>query len=674
MGSSAVADRRLLAPVPDGWTFTRAASVPSAFLTAWFALHDVAQVRAGERVLVHAAAGGVGMAAVQVARLLGAEVFATAGPGKHAVLRELGLDEAHTASSRDTDFARRFPEVDVVLNSLAGEFVDASLRLLRRGGRFVELGKTDPRDPAGVTYRAVDLADAGPDRVQEMLTELLDLLTTGDLAHLPVRSMPMGRAREAFRFMAQARHTGKLVLTTAPYGDGTVLITGGTGTLGGLVARHLVTEHGVRDLVLVGRRGIEPPGTADLRAAGARVRVAACDVSDRDALAALLADIDGPLTAVVHAAGVLDDGTLTSLTPERLAAVLRPKADAAWHLHALTEGLDLSAFVLFSSAAGTFGGPGQGNYAAANTALDALAEHRRARGLPAVSLAWGPWAAESAMTGGLSSGDRARMTRGGVRPLAAAEALALLDAACRSTAGAVAALRLDTAALTTGPGTPPALLRDLVRRPAGPAREDTGAQPALPERLAGLGEEQRRRAVLDVVRRNAAAVLGHTRVSAVDTARGFLDLGFDSLTAVELRNRLTEATGARLSATVVFDHPTPAALARHLLTELAPLVQAAQTAAPTAQDPEAELRDAIAAIPLDRLRQAGLLGELARLAGIAVPAQDHPAEPHHAPDGHADDPADGSEDDESGQLMNALDDMSIDDLIRIAHDERPRGN
>ncbi|MEG3632072.1 SDR family NAD(P)-dependent oxidoreductase, partial [Streptomyces poriticola] len=533
-------------------------------------------------------------------------------------------------------------------------------------------------DTAGIAYRAVDLADAGPDRIQEMLTELLDRLAAGDLAHLPVRSVPMGRAREAFRFMAQARHTGKLVLTTAPYGDGTVLVTGGTGTLGGLVARHLVTEHGIRDLVLVGRQGTETPVTAELRAAGARVRVAACDVSDRAALAALLADIEPPLTAVVHAAGVLDDGTLTSLTPERLAAVLRPKADAAWHLHELTEDRDLSAFVLFSSAAGTFGAPGQGNYAAANTALDALAEHRRSRGLPAVSLAWGPWAAESAMTGGLSSGDRARMTRAGVRPLAATEALAVLDAACRTGAGALAALRLDTAALTARTGTPHALLRDLVRRPAGPARDDAETQPALPERLAGLGEEQRRRAVLDVVRRNAAAVLGHARASAVDTARGFLDLGFDSLTAVELRNRLTEATGLRLSATAVFDHPTPAALARHLLTELEPLVRAAQSALPSAPDPDAELRGAIAAIPLERLRQAGLLDELARLAGVAVPAQDAPAEQHAAPDDHPDDPADGPEDgpedDGSDDLMDVLDDMSIDDLIRIAHDERPRGN
>ncbi|MEU6671192.1 type I polyketide synthase [Streptomyces sp. NPDC046727] len=675
MGSSAVADRRVLAPVPDGWGFTRAASVPSAFLTAWFALHDVARVRAGDRVLVHAAAGGVGMAAVQVARLLGAEVYATASPGKHGVLRAAGLDEAHVASSRDTEFARRFPEMDVVLNSLAGEFVDASLRLLRTGGRFVELGKTDLRtDTAGITYRAVDLADAGPDRIQEMLTELLDRLAAGDLAHLPVRSVPMGRAREAFRFMAQARHTGKLVLTTAPYGDGTVLVTGGTGTLGGLVARHLVTEHGIRDLVLVGRQGAETPVAAELRAAGARVRVAACDVSDRAALAALLADIEPPLTAVVHAAGVLDDGTLTSLTPERLAAVLRPKADAAWHLHELTEDRDLSAFVLFSSAAGTFGAPGQGNYAAANTALDALAEHRRSRGLPAVSLAWGPWAAESAMTGGLSSGDRARMTRAGVRPLAATEALAVLDAACRTGAGALAALRLDTAALTARTGTPHALLRDLVRRPAGPARDDAENRPALPERLAGLGEEQRRRAVLDVVRRNAAAVLGHARASAVDTARGFLDLGFDSLTAVELRNRLTEATGLRLSATAVFDHPTPAALARHLLAELEPQVRAAESALPSAPDPDADLRGAIAAIPLERLRQAGLLDELARLAGVAVPAQDGPAQQHAAPDDHPDDPADGPEDDGSDDLMDALDDMSIDDLIRIAHDERPRGN
>ncbi|MDX3315171.1 SDR family NAD(P)-dependent oxidoreductase [Streptomyces sp. ME08-AFT2] len=672
MGSSCVADRRLVVPVPAGWGFAEAAAVPSAFLTAWFGLRDVAGVRPGDRVLVHAAAGGVGMAAVQLATLWGAEVFGTASPGKHDVLRAAGLADDHIASSRTTDFAERFKAatggrgMDVVLNSLAGEFVDASLSLLAPGGRFGELGKTDIRTGLDVSYRAFDLADAGPDRIQEILAEVLGLFTAGALTPLPVRHLPVGRAKEAFRLMAQARHVGKVVLTTAPYGDGTVLVTGGTGALGGLVARHLVAEHGVQNLVLTGRRGATAPGVtelaADLTALGAHVRVAACDVADRDALAALLADVEPPLTAVVHAAGVLDDGVVGSLTPERLSAVLRPKADAAWHLHELTRTADLSAFVLFSSAAGTFGGPGQANYAAANTALDALAEHRRALGLPAVSLAWGPWAAESAMTGGLGDGDRARMSRGGIRPLASDEALALLDAACRTGSGALAAIRLDTAALLRQAGTLPALLGGLVRPPARASRTDAAA---LPARLAGLGEEQRRRAVLDVVRGHAAAVLGHARASAVDSTRGFLDAGFDSLTAVELRNRLKDATGLRLAATVVFDHPTPDALARYVLAELALPPQARTPAGPGAGggagdgngDPDDALRRAIAAIPLDRLRSAGLLDELARLAGVAVPPPTRPADP----DGTQGGPA---------ALLDSLESMGVDDLLKIANNHQ----
>ncbi|MGW2014045.1 type I polyketide synthase [Streptomyces sp. NPDC001927] len=678
MGSSCVADRRLVVPVPAGWGFAEAAAVPSAFLTAWFGLRDVADVRPGDRVLVHAAAGGVGMAATQLATLWGAEVFGTASPGKHDVLRAAGLADDHIASSRTTDFAERFKAatggrgMDVVLNSLAGEFVDASLSLLAPGGRFAELGKTDIRTGLDVSYRAFDLVDAGPDRIQEILTEVVELFAAGALTRLPVRQLPVGRAKEAFRLMAQARHIGKVVLTTAPYGDGTVLVTGGTGTLGGLVARHLVARHGVRNLVLAGRRGATAPGaaelTADLTALGADVRVAACDVGDRDALAALLAGIEPPLTAVVHAAGVLDDGVVGSLTPERLSAVLRPKADAAWHLHELTRAADLSAFVLFSSAAGTFGGPGQGNYAAANTALDALAEHRRALGLPAVSLAWGPWAAESAMTGGLGDGDRARMSRGGIRPLASADALALLDAACRTGSGALAAIRLDTAALLRQAGPLPALLGGLVRPPARAPRTDAAA---LPARLAPLGEEQRRRAVLDVVRGHAAAVLGHARASAVDSTRGFLDAGFDSLTAVELRNRLKDATGLRLAATVVFDHPTQDALARHILAELVVPSQAARTpagAGPGAGgdtgadgdgDQDGALRRAIAAIPLDRLRSAGLLDELARLAGVTVPPPARPSDP----DGTQADPA---------ALLDSLDSMGIDDLLKIANDNQLR--
>ncbi|MGH3755152.1 MAG: SDR family NAD(P)-dependent oxidoreductase, partial [Pseudonocardiaceae bacterium] len=446
-GPVAVTDHRLLTRVPAGWSYVQAASVPIVFLTAYYGLVDLAGLRGGETVLVHAAAGGVGMAAVQLARHLGARVFGTASAGKWGTLRGLGLDQDRIASSRDLEFTERFLAasdgrgVDVVLNSLAGAFVDASLRLLPRGGRFVEMGKTDVRSAAevasahpGVAYQAFDLMEAGPDRIQAMLGEVVDLFDRGVLDLLPVTTWDVRQAERALRFVSQARHVGKVVLTMPPPlfdAEGAVLVTGGTGALGGLVARHLVTEHGVRRVVLASRRGPEAAGAAELQAEltelGAQVTVTACDVADRDALAQLISSItaEGRLGAVVHAAGVLDDGVIASLTQERVDRVMGPKADAAWYLHELTQGLDLSAFVLFSSITGILGSPGQANYAAANAFLDALAAHRRARGLAAVSVVWGPWAGEG-MAGRLGHADVARLKRSGAVPLSSEQGLSLI--------------------------------------------------------------------------------------------------------------------------------------------------------------------------------------------------------------------------------------------------------
>ncbi|MER7468385.1 type I polyketide synthase, partial [Streptomyces sp. NPDC097981] len=360
--------------------------------------------------------------------------------------------------------------------------------------------------------------------------------------------------------------------------DGTVLVTGATGALGGLVARHLATSYGVRRLLLVGRRGADAPGAAalvaELAASGATATWAACDVADRDALAALLARIpaDHPLTAVVHTAGVLDDGILTSLTPDRLSAVLRPKVDAAWNLHELTRDLDLSAFVLFSSTSGLFGGPGQANYAAANSFLDALAQHRRAQGLPASAMAWGLWSVADGMAGALDAADVNRMRRAGLPPLTADDGLRLFDTAVRLDDAPTALMRVDTDALRplAAAGTLAPLLRGLVR---GVARRSAavaaaGSEPELRARLAGLSGPEQDRALLDLVRTQVAAVLGHAGPAAVESGRAFKELGFDSLTAVELRNRLNQATALRLPATLIFDYPDPTVLARHLRTEL----------------------------------------------------------------------------------------------------------
>ncbi|GGX37500.1 hypothetical protein GCM10010297_68390 [Streptomyces malachitofuscus] len=360
--------------------------------------------------------------------------------------------------------------------------------------------------------------------------------------------------------------------------DGTVLITGGTGALGALVARHLVTTHGVRSLLLISRRGSDAPGAddlaAELAAHGAAVRIERCDAADPDALAAALATVPAgrPLRAVVHTAGVLDDGVLGSLTPERLAAVLSAKADTALALHTATRDTGLTAFVLFSSASGLLGGAGQANYAAANTVLDALAHHRRASGLPATSLAWTLWDHDAGMTGGLGEDDRRRIAASGLPALDPARALELLDEALATGEPLLAPLRTDPAALRSAAsaGRLPALLHGLVPAPARRAARaaDTDAS-ALGRRLAGLTAPEQERLLLDLVRRHAAVALGHGSAGAVDGEQSFKDLGFDSLTSVDLRNRLGAETGLRLPATLVFDHPRPSALARHLARQLA---------------------------------------------------------------------------------------------------------
>ncbi|MFE5587574.1 type I polyketide synthase [Kitasatospora sp. NPDC056531] len=354
---------------------------------------------------------------------------------------------------------------------------------------------------------------------------------------------------------------------------GSVLITGGTGSLGSLLARHLATRHGVRHLVLASRRGPDAEGAeqlcAELADLGADATVVACDTGDPEALAGLLAALPGgrPLTAVIHAAGTLDDATLGTLTHEQLTAVLRPKIDAAWLLHRLTEGQDLAAFVLFSSAAGLLGSAGQANYAAANSFLDALARHRRCRGLTATSIAWGLWQQDGGMASGLGESGRARIGQSGIVPLAADRALALFDAALAGADPAPAAVTFDQAVLRAQAeaGTLPPLLRGLVRA----ARRQPDAVPAdrrdhLVQRLLALDEAEQRRLLLDLVRTHAAAVLGHPTPEAVASQRGFLDLGFDSLTALDLRNRIAGATGLRLPTTLGFDYPTPLALADHL--------------------------------------------------------------------------------------------------------------
>ncbi|WP_196759289.1 type I polyketide synthase, partial [Mycobacterium avium] len=636
-GTVATTDQRLLVKVPAGWSHTAAATASVVFATAYYALVDLADARPGQRVLVHAAAGGVGMAAVQLARHLGLEVFATASRGKWDTLRDMGFDDDHLGDSRGLDFEDKFRAVtggagmDIVLDSLSGDSVDASLRLVAPGGIFLEMGKTDIRDPEvvaaehpGVRYRAFDLFEAGPDRIARLLDELAAMFGEDVLRPLPVTRFDVRRAPAALRYLSQARHVGKVVMTMPDaWTAGTVLITGATGMAGSAVARHVVTRHGARNLVLVSRRGLDASGAAELvaelTAAGAHAEVVACDAADREALAKVIADIpmQHPLTGVIHAAGVLDDAVVTSLTPQRIDTVLRAKVDAAWNLHELTRDLDVGAFVMFSSIAGLAGASGQGNYAAGNSFLDGLAAHRRAHGLPAISLGWGLWDQASAMTGGLGAADLARFGRDGIVAMSSQEALELMDTALIVDEPFLLPAHIDLAALRVkfDGGTLPPMFVDLINAPTRRQVDDSLAaaksKSALLQRLEGLPEDEQQAVLLDLVRSNIATVLGSSSPEAIHPDRAFQELGFDSLTAVEMRNRLKAATGLALSPTLIFDYPNSAALAGYMYREL---VGTSEQPTAAAAPGEAEIQRVVGSIPVKRLRQAGVLELLLALA------------------------------------------------------------
>ncbi|MER5556444.1 SDR family NAD(P)-dependent oxidoreductase [Streptomyces sp. NPDC002793] len=648
----AVTDHRWLTRLPEGWSYEQGAAVPVAFLTAYYGLVDLADLRPGESVLVHAAAGGVGTAAVQLAGVLGGEVYATASPGKQDTLRGRGIPTARIANSRTLDFEPAFLDatggagVDVVLDCLSGEFVDASLRLLPRGGRFLEMGKTDVRDAdrvaaqyPGVRYQVYDVQDAGPDRTREMLDALSAYFTDGSLTPQPITVYDVRRAPEAFRALSQATLIGKAVLTLprTPDPAGTVLITGGTGALGGLLARHLVERHGATRLVLTNRSGPDAPDARELAGQlgelGADVSVVACDVADRTAVEALLGSIPAahPLTAVVHAAGRLDDGVVATMTGTQLHGVLAAKVDGAWHLHELTRDIDLVSFTMFSSAAGLFGNAGQANYAAGNTFLDALAQHRRASGLPGQSVAWGAWTATGGMAGTLDEAAVRRMARTGFVPITEESGLALYDAAVVRDLALVAAVPLDASRRPEADEVVPPLLRGLLKTAVRRVAEGgSGSGEALHDRLGAMSAEDGLRLLTDLVRTGAARVLGHPSSASVPSDRAFNDLGFDSLTSVEFRNHLNRLTGLRLPSTLVFDHPTAELLAAHLRVELAPVEVSALDAGLTALEQAEALLASVPADDADRDRVTR------RLRVLLAAWADDPDEPGFADAGNDD--------------------------------------
>ncbi len=584
----------LVAPKPANLTFEEAASVPVAFLTARMALEGLAGLREGERVLVHAASGGVGLAAVQLARRAGAEVFATAGsPAKRAFLQARGIE--HVFDSRSLAFADEVRAatggegVHVVLNSLAGEFIRKGLEVLAAGGRFVEIGKTDVWEPERVREVRDDVAyhvfaldrmtREEPARVGVELRRLLDVLSqdaAGTLMPLPRQVFPLHDAGRAFRFMAQARHTGKIVIAVGEpsptvSADGTYLITGGLGALGMHVARWLVGQ-GARHLMLVGRRGASPEAALvirELEGAGARVLVARADVTEHDELGKVLAELRDswpPLRGVVHAAGVLDDGVLVEQSWQRFERVLAPKVAGAWNLHQLTRDTPLDFFVLFSSAASLLGSPGQANYASANAFLDALAHHRRALGLPALSVNWGPWEGEgmAARTGG-----RRGWASQGTGTIPPEKGVEILGRLLRSAAVQVGVLPVRWPAFLqrfAGGRVPPLFARLAAAGIAPPAPGEGPSE--LMQRLREAPAGAQREVLTAYVTEQAARLLGPDRAAALDPRRPLQDFGLDSRTAVELRNALGHAVGRPLPATLLFNYPTVEALVGLLAGEV----------------------------------------------------------------------------------------------------------
>jgi malonyl CoA-acyl carrier protein transacylase len=620
--------RHLVVRKPRSLSVVEAVTLPATFLTAHYALNHLGGMRRGDRVLIHAAAGGVGLAAVQLALLAGAEVFATVGSAeKRRHLEAMGV--THVMNSRTTDFAAEIRDltggrgVDMVLNSLAGDFIPASFSVLAPHGRFLEMGKIGIWDEARVRaqdpswlYRPFDLAAVVVEDqalVTGMFDDLLQVFEDGRLQPLPSTVFPLVEAEEAFRFMAQARHIGKIVLSREEeyrrelieaHGlvrpDAAYLVTGGLGALGLRVAGWLVAE-GARHVVLTGRRGPDEAAQralAELEAQGATVTVVAADVASAADVDRILATISAdlpPLRGVVHAAGVLDDGMIADLDRAKFDRVFAPKVAGAWNLHQATLDLDLDFFLLFSSVAAVIGNLGQANYAAANAFLDGLALHRRRSGLAATSINWGPWA-EAGMAAEL---DTDRFAAQGIRALAPAQGLRVLKHVLKENLVQPIVADIDWAAYGAHHGLDgkAGLFAALVAQADRPA---AGAAPAIAVRaivdeLGAALPIEREGLLLAYLKDLARQTLGYGDAEPIAPDQPLVEQGFDSLMSVDMRNRLNKSLGCALPASLLFDYPTLEKIARYLLKDVVKL-EAEAAPAPASATSAAALMD-----ELDRL-------------------------------------------------------------------------
>ena len=585
---------------PKNLDFEASSALPTVFLTASYGLLRLAGMKAGERVLIHAAAGGVGMAAVQLARMVGAEIFATASPEKWPALKAMGV--RHLFHSRTLDFHDDIVRVtggqgvDLVLNSLGAETRLRSFDVLKQGGRFIEIGKLGILSPEearqlrpDASYFTFDIDDEinrDPGIIHDVLGEVCHWFDTGRLEPLPSVTFAIEDAVSAYRYVQQTRHIGKVVLSLSPLPapvrkDAAYLVTGGLGGLGLAAARKLA-EMGAGHLVLMGRGAPSDAALAAmeaLRTGGTSVTIVRCDAADESAVAAALNALPRPLRGIIHAAGVLDDAVLENQSAERLARTMRPKARAAWVLHRLTLDSQLDFFVCYASMASAMGAPGQTNYAAANGFLDGLAVYRRALGLPGLSIDWGPWASVG-MAAGLSVADQ------GVEKIEVEDGLSVLGDVLSSGAtgpAVVGVWRANWQAMRKRlpGGQPPPFLSALMRATAPKAA--TSGTVNLLTRLRATAEADRPALAAQAVRTELALVLELAPNQDIPATRAWSELGVDSLMMVEMKNRLDMVTGANVPSGRIASDATVDGIAA-LIVDLASL--AATDAANTEEAPQ----------------------------------------------------------------------------------------
>lgn len=597
MSTQTIAEEALICRVPRNLSLNEAATLPVVYCTALHGLKNLAQLKKGERVLIHAGAGGVGLAAIHIARHIGAEVFATASEKKRDYLHNMGVE--HVFDSRSLDFAQEIRRVtggdgvDVVLNSLAGDFISTSMSLLNPGGRFIEIGKadiwSDDRVKAfrdDITYHAFDLVIVtlqNPLALKALMDEVVENVEAGHYKPLPFTVFKHKEAMDAFRYMAQGKHIGKILINpdegaVAIRRDRAYLITGASGGLGLLFARWLA-EQGAGEIILAARRDVRevnPAAVAAIEALGSEqapvtVTTLKADMTDRESVQALIGTVmqnSLPLAGVVHAAGVLADAFLVNQDMKAFRKVMEPKLAGAWYLHEATQHLSLDMFVLFSSLSSLLGAPGQANYAAANAFLDGLAAYRRARGLPAIAINWGPWA-EVGMAA--NSQVEANAKASGVHLIAPGDGLAWFGQVLQANPVQRGLMVIDWSALTTMSGNVPAFLSELdVKANAG---LDANLQKMADEFRAALADapvDERTPMLVDKICEQIKRVMGLDESETINPNQPLQELGLDSLMAVELRNILCALIGKQLPATLMFKYPTVASLSTFLIQDMFP--------------------------------------------------------------------------------------------------------